>query len=257
MNRLLIVFIFITVVSCADNKQNNLTVQATETLVTKTEIIGNENIQDRLKRHFELYRIKPLIEINNAESNQKDIQLANHRIKWFDSGDETKIKIDNELFTLKDKTTLNIVWDNKDSVDFANNWDEIKLFKHKDKEYIGIRMSFVPCTGLGCSVKYFLIYDVQTKSKNFFGTFSTDDALELFDFSNDNKVDYISKTFRGDAHGSTPMEFIYELYSMDKNGYFKEQKDNVGLTYQINHTTFPNDTTKTEKLSEHWITKIK
>ena len=79
----------------------------------------------------------------------------------------------------------------------------------------------------------------------------------IFDFSNDNKVDYISKTFRGDAHGSTPMEFIYELYSMDTNGHFKEQKDNGGLTYQINHTTFPNDTTKTDKLTEHWITKIK
>jgi len=257
MNRLLIILILTTLASCADKKPNNGTTQTTDTLVAKTEIIDNENINDRLKRHFELYRIKSLIEINNTEGNQTDIQLANHRIKWFDSEVETKIKIDNDLFTLKDKVTLNIVWDNKDSVDFVNNWDEIKLFKHNDKEYIGIRMSFAPCNGLGCSVKYFLIYDVATKSKNFFGTFRTDDSLELFDFSNDNKVDYVSKTFRGDAHGSTPMEFIYELYSMDTNGHFKEQKDNGGLTYQINHTTFPNDTTKTDKLTEHWITKIK
>ncbi len=246
-----------TLVSCADKKPNNGTAQATDTLVTKAEIINNDNIYDRLKRHFELYRIKPSIEINNTEGNKTDIQLANHRIKWFDSEDETKIKIDNDLFTLKDKATLNIVWDNKDSVDFANNWDEIKLFKHKDKEYIGIRMTFAPCTGLGCGVEYFLIYDVATKSKSFFGTFRTDDNLELFDFSNDDKVDYLSKIFSGDAHGSTPMEFIYELYSMDTNGQFKEQKDNSGLKYQIKHTTFPNDTTKTDKLSEHWIAKIK
>lgn len=257
MHRLLIVFIFISLVSCADKKPNNLTAQATDIRVPKTKIADNENIHDRLKRHFKLYRIKPSIEINNTERNLTDIQLANHRKKWFDSEDETKVKIDNDFFTLKDKTTLNIVRDDKDSVDFANNWDEIKLFKHNDKEYIGIRMSFAPCTGLGCSVKYFLIYDVMTKSKNFFGTFRTDDALEFFDFSNDNKVDYISKTFRGDAHGSTPMEFVYELYSMDKNGHFNEQKDNGGLTYQINHTTFPNDTTKTDKLTKHWITKIK
>jgi hypothetical protein len=257
MNRLLIISILTTLASCDNRKSNNVTTQATDTREIKFENVGTENINDRLKGHFDLYRLEPSIEINNTEGNQTDIPLSNHRIKWLDSEDETKIKIDNDLFTLKDKTTLNIVWQNKDSVDFANNWDEIKLFKHNDKEYIGIRMSFAPCTGLGCSLEYFLIYDVATKSKNFFGTFRTDDALELFDFSNEHKVDYVSKTFRGDAHGSTPMEFIYELYSMDTNGYFKEQKDNDGLTYQINHTTFPNDTTKTDKLTEHWITTIK
>lgn len=257
MNKLLIILILTTLVSCGDKKSNNGTAQATDTLVEKTKIIENENIDDRLKNHFDLYRIKPSIEINNTEGNQTEIKLANHRIKWFDSEDETKIKIDNDLFTLKDKATLNIVWDNKDSVDFANNWDEIKLYKHNNKEYIGIRMTFAPCTGLGCSVEYFLIYDVATKSKNFFGTFRTINDLELFDFSNDDKIDYVSKTFSGDAHGSTPIQFIYELFSMDTNGQFKVQKDNGGLTYQITHTTFPNDTTKADKLIEHWITKIK
>lgn len=186
---------------------------------------------DKVKNHFELRSIKPSIIINNTEGNQTDIQLGNHKIKWFNTDDETKIKIDNDIFTLKDKATLNIVHYGKDTVDFANNWDEIKLFKHNDREYIGIRMSFSPCTGLGCSVDYFLIYDVKTKSKNFFGTFRTDNELELFNFNNDCKIDYLAKTYNGDAHGSTPIEFIYELYSMDTNGQFKMQKDNGGLTY--------------------------
>ncbi len=258
MNRLLIIIILTILVSCDNKKPNSGTIQQTEKLVTKSKILEIETeINYKLKQHFEHYRIKPSIEINNTEGNQTDIQLANHKIKWFDKDDETKIKIDNDLFTLKDKVTLNIVHCGKDSVDFTNNWDEIKLFKHNDREFIGIRMSFSPCTGLGCSVDYFLICDVKTKTKNFFGTFRTDNELELFNFSNDDKIDFVAKTFNGDAHGSTPIEFIYELFSMDTNGEFKAQKDNSGLTYQIKHTTFPNDTTKTDELWERWIAKIK
>ena len=217
----------------------------------------NTALTPALKQHFEAHKIKPSVQINNTEGNQTDIQLANHKIKWFDKDDETKIKIDNDLFTLKDKVTLNNVNYGKDSVDFSNNWDEIKLFKHNDREYIGIRMSFAPCVGLGCSVDFFLIYDVKTKTKNFFGTFRTDRELELFNYGNDDKIDFVAKTHNGSANGSTPIEYIYELYSMDTNGQFKVQKDSSGLTYQIKHTFFPNDTTKTDKLTEHWITKIK
>ena len=255
MNKFLTILLMTTLASCADKKPNDTTAQKTDKIETK--IVENENIDTRLKNHFQFYSIKPTIEINNIKGNQTNIQLANHKIKWFNTDDETKIKIDNDLFTLKDKVTLNIVHYGKDTVDFANNWDEIKLFIHNEREYIGIRMSFAPCTGLGCSVNYFLIYDVETKSKNFFGTFRVNDELELFDFRNDSSIDYVSKTFNGDVHGSTPIEFLYELFSLGKNGQFKELKDNSGLTYQIKHTTFSNDTTKADELWEHWITKIK
>jgi len=257
MNRFLTILILTILISCKDKKSNNVVVQVTDTLATKNDRIDIENIDDKLNRHFDLYRLKPSIEIKNIEGNQTDIRIGKHKIKWFDTDVETKIKINNDLFTLKDKVTLNIVWDNKDSVDFANNWNEIKLYKHNGKEYIGIRMTFAPCNGLGCSVQYFLIYDITTKSKNFFGTFRTDDNLELFDFSNDDKIDYVSKSFNGDAHGSTPIEFIYELYSLDANGQFKEQRDKSGLIYQIKRMTFPNDSKKGDELSDHWITKIK
>jgi hypothetical protein len=258
MNKLWIIIILTISVSCDNKKPNSATIQQTEKQLTKAEFLVIETaILDKLKQHFEAHKIKPSVQINNTEGNQTDIQLANHKIKWFDKDDETKIKIDNDLFTLKDKVTLNNVSYGKDSVDFSNNWDEIKLFKHNDREYIGIRMSFAPCVGLGCSVDFFLIYDVKTKTKNFFGTFRTDRELELFNYGNDEKIDFVAKTHNGSANGSTPIEYIYELYSMDTNGQFKVQKDSSGLTYQIKHTFFPNDTTKTDKLTEHWITKIK
>ncbi len=258
MNKLWIIIILTISVSCDNKKTNSATIQQTEKQLTKAEFLVIETaILDKLKQHFEAHKIKPSVQINNTEGNQTDIQLANHKIKWFDKDDETKIKIDNDLFTLKDKVTLNNVSYGKVSVDFSNNWDEIKLFKHNNREYIGIRMSFAPCVGLGCSVDFFLIYDVKTKTKNFFGTFRTDRELELFNYGNDEKIDFVAKTHNGSANGSTPIERIYELYSMDTNGQFKVQKDSSGLTYQIKHTSFPNDTTKTDKLTEHWITKIK
>lgn len=264
MNRNLFIITLVILVSCNNKKLNDVKDQEVDTLERKMKINQVEDIRERLKNHFEKYKIKPSIEINNTEGNQTEIQLGNHKIKWFNTDDETKIKVDNDLFTLKDKVTLNIVnnikdtVDNiKDTVDFSNNWDEIKLFKYNDQEYIGIRMSFSPCTGLGCSVDYYLIYDVKTKTKNFFGTFYTDNQLELFDFSNDDKVDYISKTFIGDARGLAPVEFIYELYSIDEKGLFKAQKDSSGITYQIKHLTYPNKAEKVDKLTEHWITKIK
>ncbi len=232
---------------------------------TATELQGkslNETpVYDRLKNHFDLYRITPSIIINNTQGNQTDIQLGNYKIKWINNEDETKIKIDNDLFTLKDKETLNvvngIVRNKKDAVDFANNWDEVRLYKYNEDEYIGIRMPSYPCVGLGCSVHYFLIYDTKTKTKNFFGTFRVDNELELFNFSNDDKIDYVSKTYNADIHNAETIEIVYQLYSIDTDGKFREQKDENGLTYQIKHTTFPTQPAKFEELIENWVVDIK
>ena len=196
--------------------------------VDKPEFKAIASVQldrEKLDKYFEKHEIKPVLVINNAEGNQTEIQLSKHIIKWIDTEDESKLKINNDLFSLKDKATLNIVWDDRDSVDFANNWDEIKLYNVNGRELIGVRMSFHPCTGLGCNVEYFLIYDVETKTKNFFGSFHADNILALYNFNNDNKVDYLAKTFQGDAHGSTPNEFIYELYSLNEKGQFVIQKE--------------------------------
>lgn len=249
MNRI-IAFLLLTVLNACNSKTEN---KLTELKTQENKVAFS---RDKLDYYFDLYEIKPAIAISNSEGNQTQVQLLSHTIKWLNTDDETKIKINNDLFSLKDKATLNIVWENIDSVDFANNWDEMKFYKINDRELIGIRMSFEPCTGLGCSVNYFLIYDLQTKSKNFFGTFRTDNKLALYNFGNDDKLDYLSKTFNGDAHGSTPMEFVYELYSMEDNGRFIQQKNSTGQVYQIKQTTFPNDATKAETFEQRWIMRI-
>jgi hypothetical protein len=214
------------------------------------------SIHEQLRTYIDKHRITPSITVNNSEGNQTDIQLSNHKIKWINTENEIKIEIDNDIFSIMDKITLNNVQDSEDSVNFANNWDEIKLYKYDDREIVGIRMLNAPCTGIGCSVNYYLIYDLKTKTKNFFGTFRTDNELALYDFRKDGKVDYLSKSFIGDAQGSTQMKFIYELFSMQPNGQFKQQKDTNGKAYQIIQTTFPEDTTKTDLFEQDWIEKI-
>lgn len=221
---------------------------------TTTSVQSFQSDRDILDNYFQEHELKPVLEVNNPNDNETSIRLLKHNIEWINTDYETKIKINNDIFSLRENATINIVWDDdEDSVDFANNWDEIKLYNFKGRELIGMRMSFHPCTGLGCGVSYFLIYDPQTKTKNFFGTFRIDNTLALYDFKNDDKLDYLSKTFKGDAHGSTPMEFIYELYSMENNGRFMQQINVAGQPYQIKHTTFPNDTTKAGTYEKRWF----
>ena len=142
-------------------EQTNLS-QPVKYVQTNPKTIG-----DSLDNYFYKYEIEPQIIINNIDEKQKKISFLNHNIEWIDSESETKVRIDKNLISLIKEVTLNNVWgDNEDSVDFANNWDQIKYFKFDDKEIIGIRMSFYPCTELGCSVDYFLLYDVHNKTKN-------------------------------------------------------------------------------------------
>lgn len=60
---------------------------------------------------------------------------------------------------------------------------------------------------------------LKKKTKNFFGTFRTDNKLAIYSFNN-KSVDYISGTFIGDAQGATPMNVISELYFLNDKGEF-------------------------------------
>ncbi|TRX00203.1 hypothetical protein [Flavobacterium gawalongense] len=92
--------------------------------------------------------------------------------------------------------------------------------------------------------------------KNFFGTFRTENKLELFDFNNNDKIDYVSKTYIDDV--AEEIVNLYELYSMGINGKFNFQVDNQNKPYFIKRT-FNSETDKEikEKFEQYWITKIK
>ena len=212
---------------------------------------------EQIQRYLNKHRLTPSIIVNNTGYEQTSILLGTHHIAWIFKNGKVSVQIDKDRFYLDDEVTLNSVHDEDvDSVNFANSWDQIQLFRYKATEIIGIRFSYQPCTGLGCSVDYFLIYDVATKTKNFFGTFRTDNELALFDFRNDAQPDYLSKTFRGDPHGATAMAFITECYTRKADGRFIRQLDTQGVPYEVRLTTFPNDPTKHIAYLQHWFEKV-
>jgi len=251
---LTILFSLTLTISCREQTADNAGKQSV--------YVVQKNLYDTLAYYADKDEIEPEIIINNVEGNKTVVPFFKHRVKWIDKESETKIQIDDDLFSLKKAVTLNNVQGaDVDSVDFVNNWDQIKYFKFNDDELIGIRMSFYPCTGLGCSVDYFLIYDLRRKTKNFFGTFRADDELKLFHFNNDNEysIDYLSKSYYDltDSSGDK-REIVYELFSLSDKGEFLLQRDNKGIPYYIKHRFSGDDTTRfEEKWEQNWFEKIK
>lgn len=171
------------------------------------------SVEENLKYYFRGREIKPAIIVNNIydsmlKEGDEVINISNYKVVRTHSSKETKIKIDDDIFSLKDQKTLNVVNDNKENVDFANDWDQIKLFEFGDRKLIGISMVNNPCTGIGCRVMFYLIYDLKTKNKSFFGTyrFLLDREFGLFDFGNDGTLDFLSGTY-DDGNDGKGIEF--------------------------------------------------
>jgi hypothetical protein len=95
---------------------------------TVEKIVYRRPLYDGLKEYFAAHEITPMVILNNdIADNQLDVQLGRHRIKWMSSDAETKIRIDGDEFSLRDKVTLNDIWDQVGSVADANYWDKMKL----------------------------------------------------------------------------------------------------------------------------------
>jgi len=222
---------------------------------TKTENGINEKLED----HFSMYRIEPQVIVNNTDNNLTAIDFLNHKIKWLDSGKETRFVIDNQQLSLKNEMTLNqMVNAEKLYVDLANNWSQIKLYNYGGSEIIAIRMNYSPCSGTGCSVDYYLIYSVTDKATNYFGTYGIDNEfdneLSLYNFQN-GKISFVSKSL---TDKSETKHIIYELYSMDDKGKFHVQRKPDGKKYTIEESFGANDYNSPPMLfKQDWIIKIK
>jgi hypothetical protein len=213
-----------------------------------------------IENYFSAHEKTPFITINNMNDNHTKIRLDNHIIKWKNTKqEETIITIDGNEINIEDKITLNDVVDTgKDSVNFINDWSQAKLYRYDDgkkRDIIVITMVFNPCTGLGCSVEYVLVYDTTHKSANFFGSFRGNSA-QLYNFG-DGKLSYVSSTYKGDFHGENTEEFIQNLYELNKNGLFDLKVQPNKEPYFIKHTHYPPKTNKPDLFEQKWIVDIK
>lgn len=260
----LIVFLYVALAAVGCKQQAAQTQKEKETI--KYIRSNRTTINDSLKIYFSSRAIEPKLIINNVDENQTEIFFANHSIKWFNTEKETRIKIDNDLINLKNKFTLNkVAYGDVDEVDFANSWSQIKYFARNDseEEIVLIRMGFNPCTGMGCNVDYFLVYDLRRKVKNFFGTFRSDQEINLYGFDCDTSSQsgyyYLSESYREELpRKERQVSITYELFGLAKDGKFLLQKDAQGYPYYIKHTFAEEDTFDVkETMRAHWFEKIK
>lgn len=219
-----------------------------------------KSIEEKLKYYFYGREIVPSIIVNNTEREQTEIKLENSKIKWIRGEKETKIKINGDIFSLKNQKTLNDVsGKGKDDVDFADNWEQIKLYRFGDRELNGISMGNEHCTGIGCRVAFQLIYDLKTKSKTFFGTYRIEREVSLYDFRNDGTLDYLGKTYGGGSDGVIKEIInLYKLYTMDEKGVFHLQLDKNQKPYFMKRTFEPESYEETnDKFEANWIEEIR
>lgn len=115
-------------------------------------------------------------------------------------------------------------------------------------------LSFSPCSGLGCSVRYCIVYDLQKKTSDFFGTFRTGFEFTLYDFNIDKTINFISKTYHGRNSGQ--MDFTkYELFSLNKEGYFQLKQNAKTELFILN--TYPEYEHEEGRITVNWFEKIK
>lgn len=134
----------------------------------------------------------------------------NLKIKIYDRNNDFKISINDHNLDVKKLETLNDVWNGKDSLNYLNEISQIKYYKELDK--LLILLKFDMCTGIGCSVNYQIIYDLNTKKTYPFGRFRTGDDMDFYQINNINY--YLSKTFHG-RNAELKDTIFYELFKID------------------------------------------
>jgi len=246
-SKIKLTFILILIFSCS---KENKTKHTTD--LTKKVEYGNI-----ISDYLDSKKYEPTLIFNNPYDNNKksNIRLGDNEIKWSEKENALEIIINGTKINTSKKVTLNYNWGNSiDSVNFANNVRQIKLYE--SDSLLGFVLTNEPCTGLGCSVNYQLIYDLKSKSESYFGRFRTGFELELYDFNHDSRIDFLSKTFYGrNVEMIDTTEFI--MYSQTKKGNFEEFRTEEQNRFTFKHIYPERDKDSLmEKFEENWIEKI-
>ena len=244
-------FILILIFSCSKKNKTK----------PKTDSTKKVEYGAIISEYLESKKYEPTLIFNNPYNTNKKstIKLADNEIKWSEKDNALEIIINGTKINTSKKVTLNYNWGKSvDSVNFANNVRQIKLYE--SDSLLGFVLTNQPCTGLGCGVNYQLIYDLKTKSESYFGRFRTGFEFELYDFNQDSKIDFLSKTFYGrNEQMIDTTEFI--MYSQTKKGNFQEFRTEEQNRFTFKHIypqIYPErdkDSLK-EKFLENWIEKI-
>lgn len=232
---------------------------------TKKEI-KKISVNEGLEEYFARAEIKPHMIVNNREPGVDQPEaLGKHRVKWIHSDDSnSKIDINGDVIALKGKLSLNHLRasdnDGGREVNFANEWDQVRLYNFGGRELLGISMFYHPCTGIGCGVEFVLIYDLKTKNATFFGSYRDFTGFKLFDLGNDGTIDFLSSTY-SELTPADPSVIVrrFNAYTMDENtDKFTVRKDAKGVPYFLKRVYEEyGDTELDKKFEMNWFEKIR
>jgi len=264
-----ITYIFFTFLLFSCTEKSNKKKEAENKLIEEQSVSDENNknekiieisIQEKNLNNFldsiKLFKILPTdtLEVKFRYVQLENFELGKNTIQIFkkDSFNIDWIKINSDKLKVENLKTINPRIDDETEEMFCNSIQKIKLYNFKSYKFLFIEFTSHPCTGLGCGVSDYLIYDLNNNQLSLFGNFRTAD-LDFYNFPFNNKINYISTEYQGDFHGATPNHFISRIYSLDNNGKFWLEKDSTGKEYYFEIITCPNDGIKEFEFKRNWF----
>lgn len=265
MKKIFIIFFYVLLSSCTNKNKNEVIENTSKKVLLKkstnkpkeSEIDSISIFTDSIKR----YRLEPVDTLkiaNEIKPQLEKVKISNNEIEIFrENGlNITWIKINSKKILVDNLRTINSSTGGDNNEMFGNDLIKIKYYNYKKNKIIMMIFHFSPCTGLGCSVTDYLIYNLNTKQINLFENFRGSDE-ELYDFGLNSEINYISTEYNGDYHGATSIHFKSKLYSMKKDGKFETLKDKNKNEYYFESITYPNDTLKHMTFKKNWFRLLK
>ncbi|GAL86125.1 hypothetical protein MYP_3354 [Sporocytophaga myxococcoides] len=184
------------------------------------EDIIKPGICDTILQYFNNYQIKPVIDnsYNDGNDTTTIFKVGNHIVYWKYDETTTIVKIDNQYLNLE-----------AENIEGSYSIGGIRLYSINNKEIIVIEFYVNGCGG-NCFGGNSLFYDVQKKTTSYFSYFAMN-CFSLYDFDKDRTINLLSPKFEGDFHG--PFYESYSLYTLNEDGFFKQEVDQSGKPYFI------------------------
>lgn len=201
MKYFIISFLIFLLNSCSDKKLND---KNSELKIFSTKISA-ENFEKELIE-------KRIVPTFKTSLDSLSLFSKNLKISIDSKNNNFKIAINDNDINVNKLVTLNNMWGGKDSLNYANEITQIKYYE-KNKILL-IQLDFYPCTGLGCSVNYQVLYNLKSKKTFGFGRFRTGYDMGLYNYHNETY--YLSKNFDG-RNAQLKDTIKYELFKIAPN----------------------------------------
>lgn len=200
-----------SIISCPTEKQKQPKHQQ-QKLIKKKNGIG---ITDTIS----VYEIKPTISI--ATGNDSAYNLGQFYIRCDTTHEHTILTINSREYDLRKFATINeLIYEGaSDTLDWTHWLDSIHVYKFKSRFFICTTLQFFPCNGIGCGVRYYLIYDSKTKNISAFGSYRYYGRFGFYDSNRDNLPEILALTRYGDLNGACE-GWKYSWYQLNQNDNF-------------------------------------